>query len=125
MLTRVVPFVAQKTAKNLDNTAQIMIYASNRILHTPSKEVRTMTRTDFVRTAVFAASCWIGLSMPAAAQGVGAIAGNVTDNSGAVLPGATVTLASPGLIGGNQTASTDERGAYQFTRLVPGRYSIK
>ena len=43
--------------------------------------------------------------MPGAAQnvGVGAIAGNVTDASGAVLPGATVTLSSPQrTVGANQ-----------------------
>ena len=32
---------------------------------------------------------------PAAAQGVGAIGGTVADESGAVLPGATVTLSNP------------------------------
>ena len=62
----------------------------------------------------------------ALAQGVGAIAGTVTDASGAVLPGATVTLtSSQGTVGGNQETMTDSRGAYQFLRLVPGTYSVK
>jgi hypothetical protein len=62
---------------------------------------------------------------PAAAQGVGAIAGTVSDASGAVLPGATVTLASEqGTVGGSQEVATDARGAYQFVRLVPGRYRV-
>ena len=60
-----------------------------------------------------------------AAQGVGAIGGTIVDESGAVLPGVTMTLTSPGTIGGNQTTTTDARGAYQFTRLVPGRYGIR
>src|SRR4249920_2162980 len=64
-------------------------------------------------------------SHAAAAQGVGAIGGTVVDESGAVLPGVTVTLLSPGTIGGNQATSTDGRGAYQFTRLVPGRYGVR
>src|SRR5688572_29938871 len=60
------------------------------------------------------------------AQGVGAIAGTVTDASGAVLPGVTVTLMSAqGTVGGNREVFTDERGAYQFLRLVPGTYSVK
>jgi len=60
------------------------------------------------------------------AQGVGAIAGTVTDASGAVLPGVTVTLTNAqGTVGGNQETMTDERGAYQFLRLVPGSYSVK
>ena len=64
-------------------------------------------------------------SSSARAQGVGAIGGTVVDASGAVLPGVTVTLSNPGTIGGNQEVVTDERGAYQFTRLVPGRYSVR
>ncbi len=55
----------------------------------------------------------------------GSIAGTVKDPSGAIIPGVTVTLSSPGVIGGNQEAVTNERGTYQFTRLVPGKYSVK
>jgi len=67
-----------------------------------------------------------GLASFAAAQGVGAIGGNVSDGSGAALPGVTVSLSNPGVIGGDQSTVTDERGAYQFTRLVPGNnYAVK
>ncbi len=66
-----------------------------------------------------------GLSLPAAAQGVGAIGGTVADQSGAALPGATVVLSSAGVIGGSQEAVTDGRGDYQFSRLVPGTYSVR
>ena len=66
-----------------------------------------------------------GLSLPAAAQGVGAIGGTVTDGSGGALPGVTVALSSVGVIGGAQEAVSDERGTYQFTRLVPGTYSVR
>src|SRR5205085_3497737 len=62
----------------------------------------------------------------AAAQGVGAIGGTVSDPSEAVLPGVAVTLSSTQrTIGANQQAVTDERGAYQFLRLVPGSYIVK
>ena len=48
------------------------------------------------------------------------------DASGAVLPGATVTLSSSqGTVGGSQERITDERGAFQFLRLVPGSYSVR
>jgi hypothetical protein len=67
----------------------------------------------------------LGLWSPAWAQGVGAIGGSATDQSGAVLPGVTVTLSNPGTIGGSRTAVTDANGNYQFLRLVPGRYSVK
>jgi carboxypeptidase family protein len=68
---------------------------------------------------------WIGCALPASAQGVGAIGGIITDQSGAVLPGATVTLSSPGTIGGNQNTVSNERGEYEFARLVPATYSVK
>ena len=60
-----------------------------------------------------------------AQSGTGAISGTAEDGSGAVLPGVTVTLLNPGTVGGNQTAVTDDRGAYQFTRLVPGVYGVR
>src|SRR5215510_618616 len=83
-----------------------------------------MTARRFVRLTVVLAM-WAGSPLPAMAQGVGAIGGTVTDSSGAVLPGATVTLSSPGVIGGDQATVSDGNGAYQFTRLVPGTYSVK
>ena len=57
-------------------------------------------------------------------SGVGAISGTIQDNSGGVLPGVAVELTNPGTVGGNQSAVTDERGVYQFARLVPGLYSV-
>ena len=47
-------------------------------------------------------------TLPASAQGVGAIGGSVLDASGAVLPGAAVTLISPqGTVGGSQETVSD------------------
>ncbi|MGE3512320.1 MAG: carboxypeptidase-like regulatory domain-containing protein, partial [Vicinamibacterales bacterium] len=63
--------------------------------------------------------------IPAGAQGVGGIGGSITDESGAALPGVTVALANPGVIGGDQQTVTDARGAYQFSRLVPGTYEVR
>ena len=59
------------------------------------------------------------------AQGVGGIGGSIVDESGAALPGVTVSLVNPGVIGGDQQAVSDARGAYQFTRLVPGTYQVR
>ncbi len=84
-----------------------------------------MRKTVIVRNGLLSALFWLALSLPALAQGVGGIGGIVTDESGGLLPGVTVTLSSPGVIGGNQTTVTDAQGAYQFTRLVAGRYSVK
>ncbi len=85
-----------------------------------------MSASCALRQAVFSLLVFAATVMSASAQGVGAIAGTVTDASGAVLPGATVTLTSAqGTVGGNREVATDERGAYQFLRLVPGTYSVK
>ena len=69
---------------------------------------------------------WASFVLPAGAQGVGAISGSITDNSDAVMPGVAVVLSSnQRTIGANQQTVTDERGAYQFLRLVPGTYIVK
>jgi hypothetical protein len=53
----------------------------------------------------------ISVPLVAAAQGgVGAISGTVQDPTGSVIPGVTVLLVTPGIIGGSQQAITDERG---------------
>src|SRR5436309_12405415 len=84
-----------------------------------------MSARRFVRIVV-ASALFACSTLPVFAQGVGAIGGTVTDSSGAVLPGATVTLSNPrGSIGGNQEAVADARGAFQFLRLVPGTYTVK
>lgn len=85
-----------------------------------------MSARSFVGRTVFVLLFCACSTPPAAAQGVGAIGGTIADASGAVMPGATVTLSNPlGSIGGNQTATTDERGAFQFIRLVPGSYTVR
>lgn len=54
----------------------------------------------------------------------GGIVGKVTDSSKAVLPGSTVTVASPSLIRGTQTLATDADGTYRFQNLPPGPYAV-
>jgi hypothetical protein len=85
-----------------------------------------MTRKPFLQGLLFAFAVLMCAVAPARAQGVGAIGGTVMDSSGAVLPGATITLTSAqGTVGSNQEVVSDSRGAYQFQRLVPGTYSVK
>ena len=84
-----------------------------------------MKKRTFTKSAIGIAALVLWFAGSAHAQGVGAIGGTTTDQSGAILPGVTVTLSRPGAIGGSQVAVTDTRGAYQFLRLVPGRYSVK
>jgi hypothetical protein len=54
----------------------------------------------------------------------GALRGEVTDESGAILPGVTVELSGPALVGGPKTTTTDDRGQYRFLGLAPGGYTL-
>lgn len=60
-----------------------------------------------------------GVTTSAAAQVSGSINGTVTDNTGAVLPGVTISATSPALMG-TQTAVTNADGLYRFPTLPPG-----
>ena len=65
-------------------------------------------------------------SLAAIAQsGTGAITGTAQDATGGVLPGVTIVLLNPGTVGGDQRTVTDERGGYQFNRLVPATYGVR
>jgi len=70
--------------------------------------------------AVFA----LGTPATAAAQGTATIRGTVTDASGGVLPGATVTITNAGTKE-TRTAVTDDRGGYTFPSLFNGTYEVK
>src|SRR3984893_13230850 len=54
----------------------------------------------------------------------GAIAGEVKDATGAVLPGVPVEAASPALIEKVRTVVTDARGEYKIVDLRPGTYIV-
>lgn len=62
--------------------------------------------------------------IPAAAQGTyGTILGTVTDTSGALVAGTTVTVANVDT-GATRSATTDSAGDYRIPLLLPGRYNI-
>ena len=78
---------------------------------------------------VFAIALLLTGPAPAFAQGGGAsstgsISGQVVDESGGVLPGATVTATSPAQIGA-LTAVTNEEGMYRFPSVPPGEYKLQ
>jgi len=66
------------------------------------------------------------LSLPACGQTIvsGDITGHVTDSSGAVVVGATVTLTKDA-DSSHRTDTTTAEGTYRFSLLSPGSYSIK
>src|SRR5688572_23004866 len=53
----------------------------------------------------------------------GSLTGTITDQQGAVVAGATVTLSSA-VAGADRTAITDSNGTFDFQSLLPGTYSI-
>src|SRR5579871_1118906 len=78
-----------------------------------------------VRAIVLALVALFATSALATAQNpTGQIFGKVTDQSGAVMPGVTVTLTSPILLQ-PQTAITSETGTYQFPSLEVATYTVK
>ena len=63
-------------------------------------------------------------STPAAAQSTASIIGQVTDQSGAVLPGVTVTATSPALQVPQVVDVTNELGEYRLAPLPIGVYQV-
>jgi hypothetical protein len=86
-----------------------------------------MRRRRFHLVVAVLAACLLASS--AFAQGGGAsttgsINGKVADSSGGVLPGVTVTVSSPSLMG-VQSSVTDTGGNYRFPALPPGTYTVQ
>ena len=74
---------------------------------------------------IFVAALLTFVPRAAGAQGLtGALVGTVHDEQGGAVPGATVRLSSPALIGGPTTLTTNERGQLRFPVLPPGTYAI-
>ncbi len=75
-------------------------------------------------TAAITALLFLALGLPAAAQGtLGRVVGTVLDTSGGVLPGATVTITNT-QTNQAQTTVTNEIGAFLFTALPVGTYTV-
>ncbi len=80
-----------------------------------------------MRKSTFALLLAASLALPALAFGQGgdsSIRGTVTDDSGAVLPGVTITATSPGLIAAEVTV-TDSQGGYRLLNLPVGTFAVE
>ena len=71
------------------------------------------------RRLAVALGVWLALVVPAYAQ-TGSVSGRVMDESGAFVPGATVTLSGPR----SQTTTSGPAGEYRFANLPAGTYQI-
>ncbi len=65
----------------------------------------------------------LGVADASAQRELGSVKGYVTDESGGVLPGVSVTVSSPALMG-VRTAVTDGEGFYRLLNLPPGEYLL-
>jgi outer membrane receptor protein involved in Fe transport len=54
----------------------------------------------------------------------GRITGDVVDDEGIPLPGVTVEISSPSLLGGVHSQLTSVKGTYRFMNLPPGEYKV-
>ncbi|HEX8558479.1 MAG TPA: TonB-dependent receptor [Pyrinomonadaceae bacterium] len=73
--------------------------------------------------AALAALVLLTLAATARAQFRAAVQGTVTDPSGAVVPGATLTLRN-NETGRTQTATSSDEGFYRISELPPGSYTL-
>ena len=65
-----------------------------------------------------------GSSVMAQVQ-TGSILVRTVDEQSAIMPGVTVTISSPVLVGGRIVGATDSGGAYRFPALPPGTYAVQ
>ncbi len=82
-----------------------------------------------IRTSVAVSAIVLSLALfaagPAAAQTFyGTLVGAVQDSTGAVIPGASVTISSIGT-GEQRVQETEAAGLYRFVNLVPGQYRLE
>lgn len=80
-----------------------------------------------LRRTLSIVSAWIVLFMPTvivAQQATTSVRGSVVDSQGAVIQGAKVDLVDPGGAP-TKSAVSDDRGEYQFTQIMPGKYNIE
>ena len=73
----------------------------------------------FITTSVLL--LWLALAPSIGFAQTGSVAGSVVDQTGLVLPGATVTLRGEGV---PRTAYTDEQGNFELTGVAPGMYTL-
>jgi Carboxypeptidase regulatory-like domain len=80
-----------------------------------------------VLSGALVALCWLAGSAAVLAQtatNTSGLEGKVTDESGAVLPGVTVSISSPSLQAPLLETITDENGHYRFSALPRGVYAV-
>src|SRR5688572_2223481 len=94
-----------------------------RVRYVPVTEWRKRGMMRVFRIAMMATVLSVVMTGAASAQATGSIFGKVTDASGGVLPGVTVTVSGPSLQQ-PMVGVTQESGAYQFPSVPIGTFSV-
>src|SRR4029453_163127 len=83
-------------------------------------------RFRFVRAfGAFVVASLVAVAAPAQTVGAGSILGKITDETGAVLPGATVVIKSPSLQLPQLDTVTAADGSYRFLDVPIGTYRVQ
>ena len=80
--------------------------------------------TQFFLAACLVASAGVSTAFSQASSSTAELRGQVTDSSGAVVPGASVTITDLNK-GTSRTTNTDDEGNYVFLNLLPSAYELK
>ena len=87
--------------------------------HGTAKSLSALLATLFLVTACV----MLGAVAASAQETTGSLRGTVTDATGAVVSGATVTVSNDAT-GAQQTKQTTGDGNFEFTKLAPGNYTV-
>jgi hypothetical protein len=91
----------------------------------PSAHSSARSFPPFAAYLIIATISLLSAAHTACAQGTtGSITGTVTDSSGAIIPGATVTVTNVAT-NLSRTVTTSGIGTYTVTELLPGTYTVK
>ena len=82
-----------------------------------------MTRAAYFTFLMLAVACLLTAKSLAQGETTSAIIGEVSDVSGAVVAGATVTITNHET-GLKRSAKTNDAGRFNFPQLKPGTYSV-
>src|ERR1700728_6716 len=86
--------------------------------------IQNLVRSKIVFSLFLCLALLVACTSPVWAQSsTGSLTGTVTDPSGGVVSGATVTATNVGT-GQSRTTTTDSSGSYKFALLPPGYYSV-
>lgn len=83
-----------------------------------------MSKKTFKLFLILVLAFWFASSSFAQGRQTGSISGTVLDNENNPLPGATVTLSGPAMMGSISYVTSDV-GKFRFVSLSPGEYEVK